>query len=74
MILTNCKVVRNAVIFDIVIKRFIFVESFLAVPHRGSDDGSSMSDMSGITSASAKTYIAEESSLVIETLEKGMTK
>ena len=51
-----------------------FLESFLAVPHRGSDDGSSMSDMSGITSASAKTYIAEESSLVIETLERGMTK
>ena len=41
---------------------------------RGSEDGSSMSELSGITTASAKTYIAEESSLVIEAVEKGVTK
>ena len=53
-----------------------FSESFLAVPRmqRGSEDGSSMSELSGITTASAKTYIAEESSLVIEAVEKGVTK
>jgi hypothetical protein len=50
-----------------------FSGSFLAVP-RGSEDGSSMSELSGITTASAKTYIAEESSLVIESIEKGVTK
>jgi hypothetical protein len=33
-----------------------------------------MSELSGITTASAKTYIAEESSLVIESIEKGVTK
>ena len=41
---------------------------------RGSDDGSSMSELSGITNASAKTYITEESSLVIECNEKGVTR
>ena len=35
------------------------------------EDGSSMSDVSGISTASTKTYISEDSSLVLETLENG---
>jgi hypothetical protein len=41
---------------------------------RGSDDGSSMSELSAITTASAKTYIGEESSLVVECIDKGVVK
>lgn len=33
-----------------------------------------MSDMSGISAASARTFMHEESSLVLETMENGMTK
>ncbi len=40
----------------------------------GPDDGSSLSDVSGISGASNKTYLAEESSLVLETTENGVTK
>jgi ribosomal protein L37AE/L43A len=36
------------------------------------DDSSSMSGMSGISNASAKTFVTEESSLVLETLENGL--
>ena len=35
------------------------------------DDGSSMSDVSAISNVSNKTFITEESSLVLETYEKG---
>ena len=38
---------------------------------RFQDDSSSMSGMSGISNASAKTFVSEESSLVLETLENG---
>jgi len=36
------------------------------------DDTSSMSNMSGISNTSAKTFVTEESSLVLETLENGI--
>ena len=42
---------------------------FLSAPNH--DDGSSMSDVSGISTASNKTYVSDESSLVLETLEGG---
>ena len=45
----------------------------LSVPNLA-DDGSSLSELSGISAASNKTYITEESSLVLETVEDGMTK
>ena len=35
------------------------------------EDASSMSDVSGISNASNKTYVSEDSSLVLETLEGG---
>ena len=35
------------------------------------DDGSSMSDVSAISNTSNKTYVSEDSSLVLETLESG---
>ena len=35
------------------------------------DDGSSLSDVSGISNVSNKTFVTEESSLVLETYEKG---
>ena len=35
------------------------------------DDGSSMSDVSAISNVSNKTFVTEESSLVLETFEKG---
>ena len=34
-------------------------------------DGSSMSDVSAISTTSNKTYVSEDSSLVLETLESG---
>ena len=37
-------------------------------------DGTSMSELSGISSASAKTYITEESSLVLECTENGVAR
>ena len=40
----------------------------------GDNTNGSQSDLSGISSASAKTYITEESSLVLECIEKGVTK
>ena len=40
----------------------------------GADDGSSLSDVSGISAASNKTYINEGSSLVLETTDGGRTK
>lgn len=46
----------------------------LGVPNSEVGDASSMSELSGISSASAKTYIAEESSLVLECVEHGVTK
>ena len=46
----------------------------LGLPNQGDDDGSSTSDMSAISSASAKTYITEESSLVLECIEQGQKK
>ena len=39
----------------------------------GQSNGS-QSDLSGISSASTKTYITEESSLVLECVEKGVTR
>ena len=36
------------------------------------DDTSSMSNMSGISNTSARTFVTEESSLVLETLENGL--
>ena len=45
----------------------------LGVPNYG-DDGSSISDISGISNASNKTYITEESSLVLEVVEQGKTR
>lgn len=38
------------------------------------EDASSHSDLSGISNASNKTYINEHSSLVLETVEEGVTK
>ena len=35
------------------------------------EDGSSMSDVSGISNVSNKTYVTEESSLVLEVYERG---
>lgn len=43
-----------------------FAANMLAVPQSGGEDGSSMSDVSGVSCGSNKTYIAEESSLVLE--------
>merc|ERR1719239_439179 len=45
--------------------------SYLRIPGMYSEDASSMSDVSGISNASNKTYVTEESSLVLETLEDG---
>jgi len=46
-------------------------DSYLRIPGMYSEDASSMSDVSGISNASNKTYVTEESSLVLETLEDG---
>lgn len=48
-----------------------FSGSFLSVPVHG-EDASSMSDISAISNISSKTYITEESSLVLETVEAGI--
>ena len=55
---------------------WLLLDSYLAVPRSGGglDDGGSMSELSGISSASAKTYITEESSLVLECQENGSVK
>ncbi|XP_023335337.1 uncharacterized protein LOC111706659 [Eurytemora carolleeae] len=45
--------------------------SYLTIPGLHSEDASSMSDVSGISAASNKTYVTEDSSLVLETLEDG---
>ena len=50
-------------------KQMIFPASSLS--GRFQDESSSMSGMSGISNASAKTFVSEESSLVLETLENG---
>jgi len=44
-------------------------DGYLSPPNQ--DDGSSMSDVSGISTSSNKTFVSEESSLVLETLEDG---
>jgi len=44
-------------------------ELHLSLPTQ--DDGSSMSDVSAISNTSNKTYVSEDSSLVLETLESG---
>ena len=46
----------------------------LHVPAGFGDDASSQSDLSGVSNASIKTYLDEDSSLVLETVEDGMTK
>jgi len=43
----------------------------LQLPALNVEDGSSMSDVSGISATSNKSYISEDSSLVLETLENG---
>ena len=43
----------------------------LGVGGGAGDDGSSLSDVSGISNVSNKTFVTEESSLVLETYEKG---
>ena len=40
----------------------------------GSNTNGSQSDLSGVSSASNKTYITEESSMILECIEKGVTK
>lgn len=47
------------------------VRSHTSTPYT---DGTSMSELSGISSASAKTYVTEESSLVLECVENGVKK
>lgn len=46
--------------------------TYLTVGRHGDEEGS-MSDMSAISTASGKTYVAEESSLVLECVEDGIT-
>lgn len=46
--------------------------SYLTIPGQGGEDASSMSDISGISNTSNKTFITEESSLVLETMEEGI--
>ena len=47
----------------------------IKIPDSGTvAEGTSMSELSGISSASAKTYITEESSLVLECTENGVVR
>lgn len=58
---------------------FIFILLLSAVPSLRVTDGelsrrSSVSDLSGLSGTSGRTYINEASTLVLETLENGLKK
>lgn len=60
--------------FIIIYSFYLVTGSYLSVPRREGSARSSLSEASGISGASNRTYINEASTLVLETIENGIKK